>query len=103
MHQEKVSGFESEDVLTTAKFIQLHNDLLDILNAKSISAPGLKKAITVENFPERLKIFEQIRNMYDVLWAEVPVLNRKTKIKTLVPKNLLSPNAALLFWAYFWI
>ena len=97
MHQEKVSGFESDDVLTTAKFIQLHNDLLDILNAKSICAPGLKKAITVQNFPERLKIFEQIRSMYDVLWAEVPVLNRRTKIKTLVPKKLIESERRTAF------
>ena len=89
MHQEKVSGFESEDVLTTAKFIQLHNDLLDILNAKSISAPGLKKAITVENLPERLQIFEQIRNMYDVLWTEVPIYNKKTKTRTFESKKLI--------------
>ena len=86
MHQERVSGFESNDVLVTAKFIQLHNDLLDILNARSIGAPALKKAITVSNFFEgRLSIFEQIRKMYDVLYAEIPTFVRGTKT---TPKRL---------------
>ena len=86
MHQEKVSGFESNDVLVTAKFVQLHNDLLDILNARSFSAPGLKKAITVSNFFEdRFLIFGQIRAMYDVLYAEIPTFVRGTKTE---PKRL---------------
>ena len=86
MHKEKVSGFESDDVLVTAKFIQLHNDLLDILNAKRISAPGLKKAITPGNMIERTKIFNEIREMYDELWADVPVYDRKTKTTYISPK-----------------
>ena len=80
MHQEKVSGFEDPNVLVTAEFIQLHNDLLDILNARRLSAPGFKKAITYDNFTERYKIFKQIREMYDVIYINEKITDRKTKL-----------------------
>ena len=67
MHSEGISGFESEDVLVTADFVQNMNDLFDVLNSRSRFAVGYKKAITVENFPARQPLFENVRDMFQSL------------------------------------
>ena len=97
MHQEKVSGFEDPNVLVTAEFIQLHNDLLDILNSRSLSAPGFKKAITYDNFTERYKIFQQIREMYDVIYINEKITDRKTNLVHYENKKLIHSNRRTAF------
>ena len=67
MHSEGISGFESEDVLVTADFVQNMNDLFDVLNSRSRFAVGYKKAITVENFIARQPLFENVRDMFQSL------------------------------------
>ena len=85
MNQEGVSGFEDQDCKTTAEFIQLHNDLLDVLNSKKLNDPGYKQARTEKNALETTQLFEKIRSMYDSLEAKVP----HDKTKELVQKKIL--------------
>ena len=51
--------FESEDVLATAHFIEIHDNLFDILNSRSTTAPAFKKALTVDNFHHAKVVFDE--------------------------------------------
>ena len=61
LNQEKISGFEDQDCKTTAEFIQLHNDLLDVLNSRKLSDPGYKQARTEKNAIETATLFDKVR------------------------------------------
>ena len=55
-HACKVSGFSDSDVLVTADFCQLVNDLFDIMNSRSLFGKDFHAPITAVNFEEK-KIF----------------------------------------------
>ena len=63
MNQEGVSGFEDQDCKTTAEFIQLHNDLLDVLNSKKLNDPGYKQARMEKNALQTGQLFNKVRSM----------------------------------------
>ena len=86
MNQEGVSGFEDQDCKTTAEFIQLHNDLLDVLNSKKLNDPGYKQARMEKNALQTGQLFNKVRSMYDSLEAKVPAGDKTTK---LVQKRIL--------------
>ena len=71
MNQEKFSGFEDNDCKVTAEFVQLHNDLLDVLNSRKLSDPGYKKALNLNNVDQTAELFKKVRHLYDSLEANV--------------------------------
>ena len=80
-HQEKLPGFEEDDVLVTADFIELHDQLFDIFNSRQQRAPGSKAALSQSNINEYKGIFNEIRHMYDNLYHEI------MDTKTMTPKH----------------
>ena len=66
-HEHKVPGFESKDVLVTAEFVSLHNDLFDVLNSRALGSRGLKKALTVDNLPKAQETFRKFEKLYEIL------------------------------------
>ena len=63
-YHEKIEGFDEEDCLVTAQFLELHDKLFDILNSRAKDLPGYKGALTVDKFPEVRAVFENVRLMY---------------------------------------
>ena len=63
----KVSGFEDDDVLVTADFIQILNDLFDVLNSRMNYGPGYKGAVTLDNANQVFELFKKARDMFEVL------------------------------------
>ena len=68
-YNNEIDGFTSPDVLVTAEYLSLHDKLWDILNSRAKHAPGLKAALSVDNFGKAQEIFRAFQNMYDVLLA----------------------------------
>jgi hypothetical protein len=66
-HANGVSGFEDDDVLTTCKFLELHDKLFDILNSRARHAFGVKAALTPDNLHRAQAVFEEFVAMYKVL------------------------------------
>ena len=66
-HEQNVPGFESKDVLVTAEFVSLHNDLFDVLNSRALTGKGLKAALTVDNLHIAQETFRKFEQLYDVL------------------------------------
>ena len=79
----QLSGFESHDVLVTAEFIEIVNNLFDVLNSRSRFAIGFKKAITLENFQARQPLFENARQMFASLECNWKVYNPGQKLYNL--------------------
>lgn len=48
LFNEKISGFESNDVLVTADFLELFNDLFDILNSRKLVSYGFKGGLCLD-------------------------------------------------------
>ena len=84
LHGEKVSGFEHDDVLVTADFIELHDQLFDILNCRTPNAPGFKASITVENFDSRKQVFGKIRQLYAILEHDFKEKSGKIKREKMI-------------------
>ena len=59
LHNEQWPGFESPDVLVTCRFIELHDQLFDILNSRSRFAYGTKAALTPSNIEQAEIVFSQ--------------------------------------------
>ena len=66
-YDEKWPGFESKDVLTTCRFLELHDQLFDILNSRSRYGNRFKAALTPENAMQAESVFREFENMYSVL------------------------------------
>ena len=88
MNQEGISGFQDQDCKTTAEFIQLHNDLLDVLNSKKLSDPGYKQARTEKNALQTAQLFDKIRAMYDSLEARVPGADKRKIVQKKILQTL---------------
>lgn len=73
LHEEEIPGFEHKDVMTTVKFIDLHNDALDILNSRRLKAPGFKAAVSERNIEMVKAKFDEIRDLYENLTCTVIV------------------------------
>ena len=57
-------------MLVTADFLELHDQLFDILNSRQPRAPGSKAALSLSNIDEYTGIFNEVRLMYDNLYRE---------------------------------
>ena len=66
-YENNVPGFDSPNVLATAKFEKLMDKTFDILNSRSPNAPGFKKTLTLENFAEADCVLKQVEEMFSVL------------------------------------
>lgn len=49
LHQLRIHGFTDNDVLTTADFLDLFNNLFDSLNSRKLKSFGFKRGITLQN------------------------------------------------------
>ena len=61
-----VQGFTSKDVLVTARFLELHDQLFDILNSRTHFAPGYKAALSGRTIAKAEVVFGEFINMYEV-------------------------------------
>jgi hypothetical protein len=66
-HANGVQGFEDDDVLTTCKFLELHDQLFDILNSRARYAFGIKAALSPGNLHQAEVVFQEFIGMYKVL------------------------------------
>ena len=66
----KLSGFEDEDVLVTAEFIQILNDLFDVLNSRMLYGPGYKGSVTIENSNKVFELFHKAKELFKILETE---------------------------------
>ena len=64
-YHQKVEGFEEEDVLVTADFLDIHDKMFDVCNSRSPFAFGLKAALKPETFHLAEALFEKLENMYN--------------------------------------
>nr|XP_040583547.1 uncharacterized protein LOC121132220 [Lepeophtheirus salmonis] len=62
-HENKISGFESEDVLVTAEFHELHDKIFDIMNSRSKYGYKLKAALSPTNIVQAEEILKKIIHM----------------------------------------
>lgn len=66
-HASSVEGFENDDVLVTADFTQVLNDIFDLLNTRSLFGKGTHAPVTKENFREKKALMsstqELLRNL----------------------------------------
>lgn len=53
--------------MATARFIELHDALFDILNSKSPSAPGFKGSLSPKTVNHAFEVFKEIRLLYRIL------------------------------------
>ena len=54
-HSEQIEGFQSDDVVATAEFEEIHDQVFDILNSRHPFAYGIKAAISERNIDEAEK------------------------------------------------
>jgi hypothetical protein len=66
-HANRVPGFEDDDVLTTCRFLELHDQLFDILSSRARYAFGVKAASTPGNLHRAEAVFQDFIAMYKVL------------------------------------
>jgi hypothetical protein len=66
-HDNEIPGFEENDVLVTAEFVELHDSLFDILNSRNPKMAGLKAAVTKDNIEAINDHFNKIRQLYNIL------------------------------------
>ena len=83
-HENCIEGFTDSDVLTTAKFLELHDQLFDILNSRTRHAFGVKAALTPQNVHRAEIVFSEFIAMYDVL-------TRKDNVRIIHSKRRTGP------------
>ena len=66
-HQNSLEGFEDKDVLTTAECFELQDKVFDILNCRSMWAPGYKQSLTEYNIAGRNVVLDQLWEMFSQL------------------------------------
>ena len=86
-YHQKVEGFEEEDVLVTADFLDIHDKMFDVCNSRSPFAFGLKAALKPETFHLAEALFEKLENMYNN--CSVIVHDNRKKVQNLIPVPLL--------------
>ena len=62
-HYHKISGFESKDVISTAKFIALLDQIFDIMNTKSPHGQGLKSPLSWQDTSKIQEVFANLLSM----------------------------------------
>jgi len=80
-HDVQLPGFEDQDVLVTARFLELHDQLFDILNSRSKFAYGYKAAISPQNIAQAEIVFAEFISMYQVKLLNVSIIQYIFKIK----------------------
>lgn len=81
-HESKIEGFEHNDVLVTAKFLELHDKMLDICNSRSQFALGLRRALSSNNIQDAYKVFDELTEMITELETEKGVKLIHSRRKT---------------------
>lgn len=78
---EGVEGFESQDVLVTAEFIDIINNLFDVLNSKNLRATGYKMPINVSSINSLKLFFNNIAALFQLLRnkEQKPILTCRKK------------------------
>ncbi|QQP35151.1 Uncharacterized protein FKW44_023299, partial [Caligus rogercresseyi] len=64
LHGNSIDGFDNEDVLATADFIELHDKLFDILNSRNGLGTSLKSSLSACNFTACEDVFSKVIAMY---------------------------------------
>lgn len=82
LHEEKAAGFESEDVLATAAFVEVLDKLFDIMNSRFKFAPGHKVALAVSNKAKAEEVFDKAEDMLSSLQDNSGKLLIETKRRT---------------------
>ncbi len=84
LYSESIPGFESPDTLVTAKFIEHHNKVFDLLNTRSLCGQGFKKSLMVETFYSNTiqRVCQDVKDMYAVLTDPMGKKLLKGKRKT---------------------
>ncbi len=76
-----MEGFNEQDVLVTAEFLEINDKVLDILNSKSPMGRLYKAALSNKKIEETEKVFKEAEGMYSSLEAEGGVKIVHSKIK----------------------
>ena len=84
-YHEKIEGFEEDDVLITAEFLDIHDKMFDICNSRSRNAYGYKAALRIETFHYAEEIFQKLENMYENCYVVVHDGRKKVQDYTPVP------------------
>lgn len=62
-----ITELSEADVLATARFLELHDQLFDVLNSRSKYGPAFKAAVREDTFPKIDQLFNEFTDMYKAL------------------------------------
>ncbi|XP_071747443.1 uncharacterized protein [Lepeophtheirus salmonis] len=81
-HSQGIHGFPTDNAIATAEFILLSYKLFDLLNSRSMKAPGYKKSLNKKHFHIAESIFNDFENLnenlFDSSGMKVTLSMRKT-------------------------